>query len=282
MESRLPIPVTNNSANQHHATTGYPAVASVSFPEAHRGAGRSTFSTFTPLVFKQDNQMNQTIACTFLAGLLAAVTTVAQDTDPDNSLPAADKMDAVDGATYDQAWSVTIAQPPEILRLHCPPLRGEAGVWVRKVDPNGQAAARGIRTGDILLRADGRTLAASKRLPAPDQVLDLVVLRQGQIRFIAPVLPNFPKVHAGDDWMLDRSVSTSAFSGDFAGAFANDESGAVAVSQVGDQINLQMTLPELGDQPVRFRGTRQQIEQQLQKSTLTADGKQRVRRALAQ
>ena len=231
--------------------------------------------------------MYQTISCLLLTGLLVAVTAVAQATDPTGTRTHSETTTPVDATTrdattQDQAWGVAIAPPPDILRLHCQPLRGQAGVWVRQVDPNGRAAALGIRAGDIMLSANGRMLVASTPLPEPDQVADLVVLRRGQVRFVASLHQNLPPFPMDNDWMLDQSVTASSFSDTLAGALPNDESGAVAISQVGDQINLQMTLPELGRQPARFRGTREQIEQQLEKSDLTTDGKRRVRRALNQ
>ncbi len=226
--------------------------------------------------------MYRAISSLLVAALLVAVTVtaVAQDSAASQAQPAPDRTAVVDPSSYDQAWGITIAEPPEILRLHCPPLRGDAGVWVRKVDPSSRAAVQGIQAGDILLTANGRILASSKRLPAPNQVSELTLLRRGQVRYVSPMGPdpdNFPR---DDDWLRDPTLSARAFTGGFAGAFPADHSGAVAISRAGDQINLQMTLPELGRKPIRFRGTRQQIEQQLQESTLTDDGKRRVLRAL--
>ena len=226
--------------------------------------------------------MYQTSSCMLLTGLFVAVTAVAQATDPNDTLAQSEVVDRVDATTPVQGWGMTIAPPPEILRLHCPQLRGKIGLWVRQVDSAGPAAKLGIHAGDILLSASGRMLVAATALPSPELVSELVVMRRGQIRFLTPLHRNLQPFPMNNDWPSDQSVTASAFSGSFAGTPTNEGSGAVAISQVGDQISLQMTLPELGSQPVRFRGTRAQIEQQLQKSDLSTDGKRSVRRALDQ
>ena len=102
-------------------------------------------------------------------------------------------------------------------------------------------------------------------LPA-NMTPDVLVLRRGQVMPLG-----YPTASRG--WnpfaspRMGASVSASAFS---------TGSESVSISQNGNEILIEMSLPDLEAAPIRYRGTAEQIEQQVRNSNLSPAARQRV------
>lgn len=203
---------------------------------------------------------------------------------------------------------------PPILRLHLPLLGKqpgrELGVIVKSVAPDSEAEKAGLRTGDILLEAGGRLVIAGEPLDRMDSSQPIVVLRRGQARVLGPAAMNVPPVGPGrwgprgwgpEQWDTVQgrlsvplrvprkrvpwrkvapagpgvSISSSAVT-----SGANGR--AVSIGRAGDQVSLELSLPGLSNGPIRFQGTLEEIERELQVSDLSEAAKQEVRAALEQ
>ncbi|QDV47380.1 hypothetical protein Enr13x_72890 [Stieleria neptunia] len=176
---------------------------------------------------------------------------------------------------------LTLQPVPALLRLHLPILGEQRGVLVEAVAAESAAAGAGLRAGDVILEAGGRAVITGDALEQPDPAFPIVVLRRGRTQVLQPA--------ATENRFFDRmfgppmpgnrrsgtSVSSSAIS-------SGSGSRAVSVSRAGDQIAIEMSLPELAEGPIRFRGTAAEIEQQLRQSTLGEAVKREVRTVLRQ
>ncbi|PAY20438.1 hypothetical protein CKO51_06270 [Rhodopirellula sp. SM50] len=176
---------------------------------------------------------------------------------------------------------LTLQPVPTLLRLHLPILGEQRGVLVEAVAAGSAAAGTGLRAGDVILEAGGRAIIAGDALQRPDPAFPIVVLRRGRTRVLYPgAMENgfmdqmfTPPVPA--DQPGGTSVSSSAIR-------SGSGSRAVSVSRAGDQFAIEMSLPELAEGPIRFRGTAAEIEQQLRQSTLGEAVKREVRTVLRQ
>ena len=184
-------------------------------------------------------------------------------------------------ATAEPEPELTLKPVPRLLRLHLPILGEKRGVLVESVTAGSAAAGTGLRAGDVILEAGGRAITAGDALQQPDPAFPIVVLRRGRTRVLHPgAMENgfldqmfAPPVFADEPG--GTSISTSAIS-------SGSGSRAVSVSRAGDQISLEMSLPELTEGPIRLRGTAAEIERQLRESTLGEAVKREVRAALRQ
>ncbi|MCO8125506.1 PDZ domain-containing protein [Stieleria sp. TO1_6] len=183
---------------------------------------------------------------------------------------------------------ITLQPVPAILRLHVPRLTGDRGVLVQSVMPESASAKAGIRVGDVLLEVGGRTIHQDDTLGKLESAFPIVVLRRGRIRvlraeprempadWVDPLAPFPPNPHAASGLWMPGFSSSSASSRGGAG------NRAVAISRAGDQISLEMSLPQWVADPIRLRGTAAEIERQIQESKLPEAAKREVRATLLQ
>lgn len=181
---------------------------------------------------------------------------------------------------YHPGWGVEFQPVPQLLRLHCPLVRSGQGLLVARVDPDNRSpVCRDLRAGDVLLSINDEALWDVATLPeSPSGTLR--VMRAGeeiaiQLRPESPNHAQRPNRRRAP-FELARQLPASAA---IASAFASDGE-SVAVAQQGDQITLEMSLPSLESAPIRFQGTREEILQQLEISSLSPAAKQRVRQSL--
>ena len=216
------------------------------------------------------------VICSFM--LIASLTDVAHSEDsPTNKRPLI-------------RWNVEFETVPKILRMHCPTPKSVDGLLVKQLGNDFRGPVQ-LRHGDVVLFAGGTPVSSIDDLPQ-QMPADLVVMRRGQVmpltaspatrgwNQIKPTLRNpnrglgtlpcmtFPG-GAGMPFPAQQGGGVSASS--YAG---NNES--VSVSQNGNQISIDMSLPSLHAEKLQFRGTLSQIEQEVNRSNLPAAAKQRV------
>jgi len=215
------------------------------------------------------------------AAIAAGALSQSPATDP---APATDPSQAAEETAAERE---AVAQPPEIvwaevpqlLRMHVVMLGPKAGIVCESLAPGSEAESIGLRAGDILLENGGRRVKNVDHLAQIQLRPPLVVLRQGQIRVLPPTFAALPGVQPNSAIAGPRaSVSASAASSAQAGRSAGR---AVSISQAGDQISLEMSLPRWVDRPIRFQGTRAQIQRELALSDLPAGAKREVRAVLS-
>ena len=186
----------------------------------------------------------------------------------------------VEGRYAHPNWLVEFCSVPRLLRMHVPALPAEQGVLINRIAPNGPAAlCYDLHVGDILLTADGEPVFGMASLPESPGT-ELTVLRGGEeisveARAVCPPQP------LAD--LRPQSLPLAAPQGNPYGASVSAFSSAnesVSVSQNGDQITLEMSLPTLQSAPIRFRGTRQQITRDVEASKLSPAARQRVLQAI--
>ena len=179
---------------------------------------------------------------------------------------------------------LTLIPVPALLRLHLPILGETQGVLVESVTAGSAAHKTGLRPGDVLLEAGGRGVIQGDAFKEMDAWFPMVVIRRGRTQVLRPGgMP--PRGWIGqmgrlftpsiDDHAGGVSVTSSASSSGLGNR-------AVSVSRAGDQIALEISLPDLVDGPIRMQGTAAEIERQLQTSTLSPPAKREIRAALQQ
>lgn len=231
-------------------------------------------------------------AATFV--LSAAV--LAQSPTTDQAPVAVDPLPSVAEVQPD----LTLAPVPSILQLHLPMLGPNLGVLVESVAPGSAAEKTGLRSGDVILEAGGRRVTAGASTAPMDPAFPIVVIRRGRVQMLQSGMPRHeffgwnnafggqqPRFDAGmfggppvgfpnhGSARSSTSVTSSASSSSF-----GDRS--VSISRSGDQISLEMSLPNLAQGPIRLQGTAAEIEQQLQSGPMTESAKREVRAALRQ
>jgi hypothetical protein len=197
-------------------------------------------------------------------------------------------------------WGLSLSPIPDVLRAHCRSLRGGHGLLVDQVTPASPADQMGLESDDVILRVDGQPLSSVDELPPPAEVVEFSLLRGGRVHtlalmpanngrlwnqgFIPPQWPmpgmRFPRTAQRPGPRLRGAGSPLGFSTSASATSIAGENQSVSISQAGDQITLEMIDPNLDDKPIRLRGTRQQIEDQLRTSDLTEAARQQVLRAL--
>ncbi len=168
---------------------------------------------------------------------------------------------------YLPAWGIEFGEVPELLRMHVPALRSGSGIVVQRID-DGDAPAAGLQVGDVLMAIDVVSIASVDQLPQTPQ-RNLTVLRRGRIVPLGVMQSSYSSV----PFALPRlpGVSVSAF------ASGNE---SVSVSQNGNEILIEMSLPELASKPIRYRGTAEQIRREVQRSNLPPAARERVLEAI--
>ena len=181
-------------------------------------------------------------------------------------------------------WGIAVAPVPELLAMHCPPLRDGRGLLITDVARFGPADDAGLRAGQILLQVDDNVLYRPSDLQRPnaDAVIELLV--QGEV--VTTTLE--PKPHPGLARPADAAVAAPAFermprealSGS---VFSDGAPGAEAISIAGANGRYKITAvvtTEDGPERVMLRGTRGEIEEQLDGLPRSVRGA--VRRRLSQ
>ena len=164
---------------------------------------------------------------------------------------------------FHSGWGAEFRAVPGLLRMHVPALHSGHGLVVHRIAKD--AATSMLQVGDVVLSTDGKPVKSLESLPA-NMTPDVLVLRRGQVMPLG-----YPTAQRG--WhpyatpRMGASVSTSAFS-------TGNES--VSISQNGNEILIEMSLPDLEAAPIRYRGTAEQIEQQVRNSNLSPAARQRV------
>jgi hypothetical protein len=79
-------------------------------------------------------------------------------------------------------WGLRVAPVPQVLYMHCPQLKQDAGLMIEAVLPGGPAERSGLVPGQVIAGTDQRWLAWPDELPGSDGPQDLVVLVAGKLR----------------------------------------------------------------------------------------------------
>ncbi|MCC9658196.1 PDZ domain-containing protein [Rhodopirellula halodulae] len=219
-----------------------------------------------------------------VAGLIALGVSIGRADEPRSESQAATADPTVQSeAPSHSQWKVQFTRVPPLLAMHLPMLAGDRGLVVKEAaDENADNSL--LQEGDVLLAVDGRPVVAGQGVPPMAQA-NIVVLRRGQ----TVTLP----VHSLDrqmrqshgpqpgfapyPWLQPRFAAPSVTASAYAGG---NES--VSVSQNGDQILIEMDLPQLHNGPLRYRGTREQIEEEVRNSNLAPAVRRRVMEAIGQ
>ena len=178
------------------------------------------------------------------------------------------------------SWQVEFCTVPKLLRMHCSILPPEQGVLISRISRRGPAAMiYDLHVGDVLLTADGEAVFGMASLPEFPGA-SLTAMRGGEEISIEPraVCPPDPTVNQ-QRLPLAAAVPQGNPIGATASAYSSGNE-SVSIAQNGDQITLEMSLPELQSGPIRFRGTRQQIIRDVQESKLSPAARQRVLQAI--
>ena len=189
---------------------------------------------------------------------------------------------SVEEAPRDNAelWGLALGQIPDLLYVHCPPLKDGRGLLIADVAEYGPAYEAGLRPGQILLQADDRDLYEPADLPEPSEGLEVLVLHQGEVfqaSLAAPSDPNEAVSVPQDDAPAAASrapASAAAESAEPSNGRSLASKGAVAVPAGSQAISLayangryaiEAMMPvKRGYKKVRLEGTRPQIDKQLE------------------
>ncbi|WP_047815965.1 hypothetical protein [Rhodopirellula islandica] len=178
-------------------------------------------------------------------------------------------------ASLHPEWKVQFAPVPELLRVHCPMIAPGHGLVVEQVVESKDAPFQ-LQRGDVLMSVDGRPVLEREGAPKLAR-MTVLVMRRGQMTPVSsPAQSQFAvPVPRMSQWAFPGrtgvAVSSSAFSG-------SNES--VSVSQNGDQVSLDLDLPDLHPARLRYQGTRDQIEDEVRSSNLAPAVRRRVLEAI--
>ncbi len=189
--------------------------------------------------------------------------------------------DSVENRAVSSEWHVAYRPVPELLRMHLPRLPHDLGLLICEVPATTPIEQPyDLRVGDIVVAYAGAKLRSEDPLP---QAMDepVTIIRGGRLmtlparhdvagghvsplryRWLGPSGRPTPRAGVGRS---SSSVSAVA---------SGNES--VSVSQSGDQIAVEMSLPQLSRAPIRLRGTRQQILDQMDQAGYSPAVRQRV------
>ncbi|KAA1260763.1 hypothetical protein LF1_33040 [Rubripirellula obstinata] len=184
--------------------------------------------------------------------------------------------DAVTTNSQTSNWNIEFEPVPEILRLHCPPLQSGQGLVVKRIGDDFDAQFQ-LNAGDILLSASGIAIRNVGDLPGqvPAHVM---VMRRGQITPLGQGR-RFCGWNGYRPGFMNPAMMQQRQGGVSASSYA-DGNESVSVSQSGNQISLDMSLPGLDAGNISYRGTRDQIQREVESSNLPPAAIQRVLEAI--
>jgi len=229
--------------------------------------------------------------------------------------PMVDPTVIVDPPDLTNLWGLQLSEVPKLLRMHVRALHGRVGMVVDKVTAESKAAELGLRTGDVIIRVNRKPFVSEQQLPSQTDGVQMTVMRGGSMmplprrhwtqpgpfpgprpfpgnvpypgfvpgRGYAPIPgsgplpgPNSARRQTFSPVPMPSSIGPNGAS---AIAFASGNEN-VSVSQVGDQMVIEMQSPDIGPGQLRMKGTRQQILDELNQSDLSPAAKRKVRQAL--
>jgi hypothetical protein len=243
---------------------------------------KSTNQTSTP--FATENQMfNSNHSIVLSIALAISTTSIARC------------GDAVTTDSQTIRWNIEFEPVPEILRMHFRSLQEGHGLLVKRVhtDPN---RLYEFLAGDILLSVAGKPIRSINDLPTTPSnnfPVTVIVMRQGQIQ---PLRKDYSKSCWPGHRPMSRSLPMFMDPGTFkvpatvpgwakAGVYASAQAGnneSVSVSRNGDQFSIDMSLPNLHAGNISYRGTRDQIQREVENSNLPPAAIERVLEAIQQ
>lgn len=207
----------------------------------------------------------------FLLAILALVIQATKPTSGDEPNPATPPaITAAPNSHRDVDGGIEFGIVPELLRLHLPELGAGHGVVVKRIDKEALAATD-LEVGDIVLAIAGIPITDIHNLPK-NSLADMVVLRRGQVIPLGHRSMAFGHRSPFPGW---QSFAMPAQMMVTASAVATGNE-SIAISKNGDEMLIELSLPELASAPLRYRGTLEEIQQQIRKSSLSPTARQRV------
>jgi hypothetical protein len=177
-------------------------------------------------------------------------------------------------------WRVEFQPVPALVRMHCRLLKPEQGLVVGRVHRNSPSAMYyDLRFGDIVMSVGGQEVMGLATLPAMPGA-ELVVVRAGEEISLEPRVNVNPTPRQGPGRDAHAGISTHAGQYDVSASSFASGNESVSVAKNGRQLSVKMSLPDLQSAPIAFKGTRQQILDQVKSSTLSPAAKQRVLEAI--
>ncbi|MFK8110814.1 MAG: hypothetical protein AB8B91_01350 [Rubripirellula sp.] len=191
-------------------------------------------------------------------------------------------LGSVQGEVLNPNWNVRFAPVPKMLRLHVPELQAGHGVLISRGSnvPSSGIFYR-LQSGDVLLAVGARNIHGMDSIPERPSGT-LAVLRRGAVIPVRPIagciMPPFPRQRGLG--LPTQQLGINPWSGGVSAVATSSGNESVSVSQNGNQISLEMSLPDLESQTIRYQGTRESIRRQVESSQLSPAARQRVMEAL--
>ena len=173
-------------------------------------------------------------------------------------------------------WGVTVAPVPELLYMHCPTLKPDAGLLIEAIRPGSPAQRAGLVAGQVVAGVQEMWLFSAHDLPSLIAPRTLTVLVAGQLREVE-IQPNrVPLSASKSNAELHPAPSRSS-----AVSTAADAGGSQAISLACAngifEIEASYATAE-GQQKVHLSGTRRQIDKSM--ADLPASLRQAIERRL--
>jgi hypothetical protein len=150
-----------------------------------------------------------------------------------------------------------LAPVPELIYLHCPKLKQDAGLLIEAVHPGGPAEKAGLAPGEIIAGTEQQWIYSPEELPELAAPQALIVLQAGKLCkvVVQPLLA---------DEQADEATAGAAAESADACKSACDGCQAISMACVNGryQIEAAYTTPQ-GPCKVQLNGTRAEIEKSL-------------------
>ncbi len=165
--------------------------------------------------------------------------------------------------TTAQTWGVEVMVVPDLFVRAIPELASGSGLLVTKVYPLSPAERLGLRKGMVLLEVSLRRLSKECELPKLDQPLSFTVLTNDGVKN-AEIQPDYT-------WLIELARPEFLYKQLMVSNRNNLPQPACAVSmaEANGHLSISATVPtEEGNREVQLRGTRSEVESQLNKLPL--------------